>query len=100
MYLFGPYLWLLIPGLILGIYAQEFHAQRAIELARASVGLPARQGQPQIVPLKSGGYFNALLVGLTEKDADATCRSLRGGGAFCVRLSPQELNDPVAIWRN
>lgn len=87
-------------GVILGVYAQEFHAQRAIELAKASVGFPAREGQPKIIPVKSGGYFNALLVGLTEQGADATCRMLRGSGAFCVRLNPRELNDPVAIWRN
>jgi D-alanyl-D-alanine carboxypeptidase len=87
-------------GVILGIYAREIHAQRAIELAQASVGLPAREGQPKIVPLKSGGYFNAVLVGLKEKDADATCLMLRRNGAYCIRLDPRELNDPDAIWRN
>jgi len=86
-------------GLILGAYAQDFRARRRIELAKASLSLPADIGQPTVVLLKDSKYYGALLVGLNEDQATSACRALRRSGAYCVRLAPSELNDPVAGWR-
>ena len=86
-------------GLVLGGYAQEFHARRAIELVKASLSLPADVGQPIVIPLRDTRFYGALLVGLSEDRATAACLLLRRSGARCVRLSPSELNDPDARWR-
>jgi hypothetical protein len=60
-------------GVVLGVYAQEFHARRAIDLAKASLSLAADRGQPRVIALKLEQYFNALLVGLDEEQAIAAC---------------------------
>jgi D-alanyl-D-alanine carboxypeptidase len=86
-------------GIVLGGYAQEFRARRAIELVKASLNLPADIGQPVVVPLKDRKYYGALLVGLNEDRATTACLALRRSGAHCVRLAPNELNDPGADWR-
>jgi hypothetical protein len=86
-------------GVILGVYAQEFHAQRAIDLAKASLNFAADLGQPRVIALKHEKYFNALLVGLDEGRATAACLALRRSGAYCIKLAPSELNNPDAVWR-
>jgi hypothetical protein len=86
-------------GVILGVYAQEFHAQRAIDLAKASLNFAADMGQPRVIALKHEKYFNALLVGLDEGRATAACLALRRSGAYCIKLAPSELNNPDAVWR-
>jgi hypothetical protein len=86
-------------GVILGVYAQEFHAQRAIDLAKVSLNLAADIGQPRVIALKHEKYFNALLVGLDEERATAACLALRRSGAYCIKLTPSELNNPDAVWR-
>ena len=86
-------------GIVLGGYAQEFRARRAIELVKASLNLPADIGQPTVVPLKDAKFYGALLVGLDEKQATAACLTLRRSGAYCIRLAPGELNNPDAHWR-
>ena len=86
-------------GVILGVYAQEFHAQRAIDLAKASLNFAADMGQPRVIALKHERYFNALLVGLDEGQATAACLALRRSGAYCIKLDPGELNNPDAVWR-
>ena len=86
-------------GVILGVYAQEFHAQRAIDLAKASLNFAADMGQPRVMALKHERYFNALLVGLDEGQAAAACLALRRSGAYCIKLDPGELNNPDAVWR-
>jgi len=86
-------------GVILGVYAQEFHAQRAIDLAKASLNFAADMGQPRVMALKHERYFNALLVGLDEGQATAACLALRRSGAYCIKLDPGELNNPDAVWR-
>ena len=60
-------------GLVLGAYAQDFRARRGIELAKASLSLPADIGQPAIVLLKDAKYYGALLVGLNEDQATSAC---------------------------
>ena len=87
-------------GLVLGAYAQEFRARRAIELVKASLSLPTEIGQPIVIPLKDAKFYDALLVGLDEDRATAACMLLRRSGAHCVRLTPSELNDPDAGWRD
>ena len=86
-------------GVILGVYAQEFHAQRAIDLAKASLNFAADMGQPRVIALKHERYFNALFVGLDEGQAAAACLALRRSGAYCIKLDPGELNNPDAVWR-
>jgi hypothetical protein len=89
------------PGwaVVLGAYPQEFRALRAIELVKASLGLPDDIGQPKAIPLKDTKFYDAVLVGLEENRATATCLALRRSGAYCVKLAPSELNDPDASWR-
>lgn len=86
-------------GLVLGAFAQEFRASRAIELAKQSVGLSVDIGLPKIIRLKDAKFYGALLVGLDEHRAMAACGALRRNGAYCVMLDPRELNDPGARWR-
>jgi D-alanyl-D-alanine carboxypeptidase len=87
-------------GLVLGAFAQEFRASRTIELAKQSVGLPVEIGLPKVILLKDAKYYGALLVGLNEDRATTACAALRRSGAYCVRLTPSELNDPGARWRD
>ncbi len=87
-------------GLVLGAYAQEFRARRAIELVKASLSFPTEIGQPVVIPLKKVKFYDALLVGLDEDRAAAACMLLRRSGAYCIRLTPSELNDPDAGWRD
>jgi D-alanyl-D-alanine carboxypeptidase len=86
-------------GLVLGAYAQEFRARRAIELVKASLSLPAGIGQPMVIPLKDAKFYDALLIGLDKDRATAACMLLRRSGAHCVTLTPSELNDLDAGWR-
>lgn len=86
-------------GVVLGAYAQEFHARRAIELVKAKLALSAGIGQPTVIRLKDAKYYGALLVGLSGDRASSTCAALRRIGAYCVKLAPGELNDPNASWR-
>ena len=86
-------------GLVLGAYTQDFRARRGTELAKASLALPADIGQPTIVLLRDAKYYGALLVGLNEDRATSACLALRRSGAYCVKLAPNELNDPDAEWR-
>ena len=72
------------------------------ELARraaASLNLAAETGQPRVIALKHEKYFNAVLVGLDEEQATTACLALRRSGAYCIKLTPSELNDPDAVWR-
>jgi hypothetical protein len=85
--------------LVLGAYAQDFHARRQIELVKTSLHLPLETGRPEVIPLADGKYFAALLVDLDEDRATATCAALRRNGAYCVTLSPSELNAASASWR-
>jgi D-alanyl-D-alanine carboxypeptidase len=87
-------------GLVLGAFAQEFRATQAIELAKKSTGLSVQNGLPKVILLKDAKYYGALLVGLSEDRATAACVALRRSGAYCVRLAPDELNDPGARWRD
>ena len=86
-------------GVVLGVYAEEFHARRAIDLTKASLNLAAETGQPRVIALKHEKYFNAVLVGLDEEQATTACLALRRSGAYCIKLTPGELNDPDAVWR-
>jgi D-alanyl-D-alanine carboxypeptidase len=86
-------------GLVLGAYAQEFRARRAIELVRASLSLPADIGRPITIPLKDAKFYGALLIGLSEGRATEACLALRRAGAYCIKLDPGELNNPNARWR-
>ena len=78
----------------------EVHARRAIELVKVSLSLPADVGQPVVIPLRDTRFYGALLVGLSEDRATAACLLLRRSGARCIRLTPSELNDPDAGWRD
>jgi hypothetical protein len=85
-------------AVVLGAFPQDFRAQRAIELAKVGLGLPEDIGQPKAVLLKDGKFYAALLVGLKEDVAESVCLSLRRGGAYCIKLTPAQLNDPRADW--
>jgi hypothetical protein len=86
-------------AVVLGAFPQDFRAQRAIELAKAGLGIPEDIGQPNAVLLRDGKFYAALLVGLKEDVAESVCLSLRRGGAYCIKLTPAQLNDPSADWR-
>ena len=87
-------------GMVLGTFAQEFRALRAIELVKLARGLSENVGQPSAVLLKDGKFYSAVLAGLPEETAATTCAFLRRAGAYCVKVTPAQLADPNADWRN
>ena len=43
--------------------------------------------------------YNALIVGLSQKQAGKACKHLWNIGAYCLALNPKILNNPAAAWR-
>jgi D-alanyl-D-alanine carboxypeptidase len=84
-------------GIVLGSYPQEFRAQRAIELARPGLNLSAPTVRAVVIPLKGTTFFSAALVGLAERQADDACLLLRSRGSYCMKVTPQTLNNPEAL---
>ncbi|MFO1062061.1 MAG: D-alanyl-D-alanine carboxypeptidase family protein [Dongiaceae bacterium] len=86
-------------GLVLGAYQNETEARRVLAQARASLNSAGRAAQPVALPRQGSRQWSALLVGLDERQAGAACLLLRARGAYCLKLTPDALNNPEAVWR-
>jgi hypothetical protein len=60
-----------------------------------------KHGQPAIIRRQQEGTYRwaALVVGLSQSEAKASCKQLQSQGAYCLALNPDVLNSPTALWR-
>jgi D-alanyl-D-alanine carboxypeptidase len=88
-------------GIIFGSFPRKGDAQNAIRKARQSLRGVLNAGRPVIIARKWEGTrrYNALIVGLSQKQAGKACKHLWNIGAYCLALNPKILNNPKAAWR-
>jgi len=88
-------------GIIFGSFPRKGDAQNAIRQARQSLRGVLSAGRPVIIARKWEGIrrYNALIVGLSQKQAGSACKHLWKVGAYCLALNPKTLNNPNAAWR-
>jgi D-alanyl-D-alanine carboxypeptidase len=86
-------------GLVLGAYPGEAEARRVLAAAKVRLNSPGRAAVPVALPRQGSRQWSALLVGLDERQAGAACLLLRARGAYCLKLTPDALNNPEAVWR-
>ena len=88
-------------GVILGSYVTEAEAKAAIAESREAIKSAVRGGRAAIIGRDRDGLhrFSALLVGLKQGDAGLACKQLWDRGAYCLALTPEQLNHPKALWR-
>jgi D-alanyl-D-alanine carboxypeptidase len=88
-------------GIIFGSFPKKGQAQTAIRQARQSLRGVLTAGKPVIIARKWEGTrrYNALIVGLSQKQAGKACKHLWNIGAYCLALNPKILNNPAAAWR-
>ena len=88
-------------GVIFGSFTSKAKASEVIKASRTSLRRVMRRGRAAIVERSRHGIrrFAALIVGLKQPDAGAACRHLWSEGRYCLALSPEQLNNPQAIWR-
>jgi hypothetical protein len=88
-------------GIIFGAFPKKSQAQAAIRQARQSLRGVLGAGRPVIVPRQWEGVrrYNALIVGLSQKQAGTACKHLWNIGVYCLALNPKTLNNPNAAWR-
>jgi hypothetical protein len=85
-------------GVVVGAYGSR---GKALSVAEATKGRVAafEAGGTAAVPSRLGTKFNAVVVGLSQSEAQRGCRALRAGGGYCLVLSNAVLNNPLAVWR-
>lgn len=88
-------------GIIFGSFAKKGDAQSAIRQARQLLSGVVGAGKPVVLSRKWEGVqrYNALIVGLSQKQAGKACKHLWAIGAYCLALNPKTLNNPNAAWR-
>jgi D-alanyl-D-alanine carboxypeptidase len=88
-------------GIIFGSFPRKGEAQNAIRKARQSLRGVLTAGRPVVVARHWEGIrrYNALIVGLSQKQAGRACKHLWNIGAYCLALNPKVLNNPAAAWR-
>lgn len=88
-------------GIIFGTFADKQKALSTIKQNRAALGSLARGARPAVIPKGSNGVsrYSALLVGLKKDVTADACKRLWDNGEYCLRLSPEVLNNKAALWR-
>jgi D-alanyl-D-alanine carboxypeptidase len=88
-------------GIIFGSFARKGDAQSAIRQARQLLSGVVSAGRPVVMSRNWEGVrrYNALIVGLSQKQAGKACKHLWNIGAYCLALNPKTLNNPNAAWR-
>lgn len=88
-------------GVIFGAFPQKAKAQSVIKEMRGILKSTVSGGQA--MPLKrtqeDTTLYSALVVGLGQEQATASCRKLWELGHYCLALRPEVLNNPQALWR-
>ena len=88
-------------GIIFGSFSEKAQAQAAVGQARQLLHSVVSAGRPVVLSRNSEGIrrYNALIVGLSQKQAGTACKHLWSIGAYCLALNPKTLNNPNAAWR-
>jgi D-alanyl-D-alanine carboxypeptidase len=88
-------------GIIFGSFPKKGQAQTAIRQARQSLRGVLTAGRPVVIARHWEGVrrYNALIVGLSQKQAGKACKHLWNIGTYCLALNPKILNNPAAAWR-
>jgi D-alanyl-D-alanine carboxypeptidase len=88
-------------GIIFGSFPRKGDADTAIRKARQTLRGVLTAGRPVVVARHWEGIrrYNALIVGLSQKQAGRACKHLWNIGAYCLALNPKVLNNPAAAWR-
>lgn len=88
-------------GVVFGAFPQQAKAQSVIKEMRGLLKSTASGGHPMAIQRSREGttLYSALLVGLGQDQATASCRRLWELGHYCLALRPEVLNNPQALWR-
>ena len=88
-------------GVIFGSFSKKAQAQNAIGQARQLLHGVVSAGRPVVLSRDWEGVrrYNALIVGLSQKQAGQACKHLWSIGAYCLALNPKVLSNPNAAWR-
>jgi D-alanyl-D-alanine carboxypeptidase len=88
-------------GVIFGSFPKKAQAQTAIGQARQLLHGVVSAGRPVVLSRDWEGVrrYNALIVGLSQKQAGQACKHLWSIGAYCLVLNPKVLRNPNAAWR-
>lgn len=88
-------------GVVFGAFPEQSKAQSIIAEMRKILKSTAAGGQPMAIKRTQEGttLYSALLVGLAQEQATASCRKLWELGHYCLALRPEVLNNPQALWR-
>jgi D-alanyl-D-alanine carboxypeptidase len=92
-----------LPGwaVIFGAFPDRTSARKTVDQARKALQTVLKHGQPAIIRRQQEGTYRwaALVVGLSQSEAKASCKQLQSQGAYCLALNPDVLNSPTALWR-
>ena len=93
--------WLPGWGIVLGAYPKRALAWKRISKMMRLLKPSQRKGRRTIVASKRRPVrlYNALLVGLRQKDVVSICNTLKAKKEYCQGLPPKWLNNPKAVWR-
>jgi hypothetical protein len=88
-------------GIIFGSFPEKAQAQAAVGQARQLLGSLVSAGRPELLSRSGKGIrrYNALIAGLSQKQASMACKHLWNIGTYCLMISSKSLNNPNAAWR-
>ncbi len=86
-------------GIVLGTFTGRGKALSVAESTKERYGVFAGAGTAAIPSKMRKGRYNAVLIGLSQREAQDGCRAIRKSGGYCLVLSNQVLNNPAAVWR-
>jgi hypothetical protein len=88
-------------GIIFGSFPEKAQAQAAVGQARQLLRSLVSTGRPEVLSRNGEGIrrYNALIVGLSQKQANMACKHLWNIGTYCLAINPKTLNNPNAVWR-
>ncbi len=88
-------------GIIFGSFPEKAQAQAAVGQARQLLGSLVSAGRPEVLSRNGEGTrrYNALIAGLSQKQASMACKHLWNIGTYCLMINSKTLNNPNAAWR-
>ena len=88
-------------GIIFGSFPEKAQAQAAVGQARQLLRSLVSAGRPEVLLRNGEGIrrYNALIVGLSQKQANTACRHLWNIGTYCLTINPKTLSNLNAAWR-
>jgi D-alanyl-D-alanine carboxypeptidase len=92
-----------LPGwaVIFGAFPNQAAARKTVDQNRKALQTVLKHGQPAVIRRQTEGTYRwaALVVGLSQSEAKASCKKLQSAGTYCLALNPDVLNSSTALWR-